>query len=138
MVREHQVGVVTLATCEDWANTSLERTRDSLAAEPDGPEKDFALALFEPKFEVEMADGSLVIQNSFIRYEVTASPSLSAAQATRVYSYDRINSYRKAMLGQLPPFQQLEATRVMESKKITTSRRYSTIRLAFSMTISET
>jgi len=111
-------GDVPLAQCEAWAKASVARTQQSLAGEPDGPGKEFTKRLFEPEFSVTQVDENLVLENPYFRFEIAPTNALSGDRATRLYSYNRLNAYRKAMMGQLPPFAELELNDQMNSRGI--------------------
>lgn len=108
-----------LATCQDWAQSSVEVTRDSLEQSPDSLNKRYVQSMMEPHFEITDGDRTLTLSNEFYTYEFSGDGSVDPERLKRFLAYDRLKAYRKAMLfREHPPFMQLKIDDLLEERSM--------------------
>lgn len=106
-----------LPSCQDWAQTSMQVTRESLEQTPDSAAKDYVLSMLDPNFEVEASDDSINLSNAFYDFKIQTDGKVAPDRLRRFLNYDRLKAYRKAMLFRdHPPFMQLAIDDVLEKR----------------------
>lgn len=111
--------VVTLASAEQWAQASVEKSRKTLQAEPDEAKRAFLESFMSPKFEVVEKDGKLILSNDVYRYEFLSTEKVPESLRSRFFAYEKLNIYCKAMTTrQMPPFAGLEVSRHLEQRSL--------------------
>ncbi len=114
---------VSWEECQSWTDSTTEATRKQLAASDNPEGSDMIKHTLDPDFQVSTEGETVVISNPILTYRVSEPMPLDELQQQRFITYDRLNAYRKAMLGKkLPPFPQLAVDDVLEERKIAPGR----------------
>lgn len=110
---------VTLAQAREWAEETKARSLVSMERLTDVLQRAFLQELLAPSFAVsESADG-IQLKSRFLNYAASEFLAISNEVKKQIYAFDELNAFRKAMvLRQMPPFTQLEVTRVLREKGV--------------------
>jgi hypothetical protein len=108
---------VNLSECEAWAKANAEKSKASLAKVSDPKTRQLAETMYEPSFKITAENGMLTLANDLLKYEIRSVQTIPEAQRNRLFAYDTLNAYRKAMVVQkLPPFPQLAVTKELKAR----------------------
>lgn len=113
---------VTIKDAEAWATASLKRSSERIEQlKKERADLQAALRLieftFDPKFDIQEKDDTLILDSEMMRYEIRNNKAVSDNIRSRIFAYDKLNAYRKAMVQRkLAPLVQLEVDRIMAEK----------------------
>lgn len=108
---------VTIDEAERLAKEIARRSREAL--QQAAPQRALLESMMEPAFSVSEENGSLVVSNAVMRYTARGTTNVAPDVLDRVFQYDRLNAYRKAVTEQkAPPYPQLALDQELEARKL--------------------
>src|SRR5262245_25314255 len=99
--------VVHYEDCLSWDRRQRESLRKSLAGTDDSVRKRSIEQSLDPRFRVEPVEGGLLFSIEGLPDRVLSTQTFQEGQQVKLFSFDKLNAYRKAMEnhGLLPSFQ---------------------------------